>query len=158
LSPCIFLSERYQTLSQSAFPPGGILNLVPEFVIGAAFMIPASHNWDEKNSSVTGPTCKKCTKSCVNGALYIDSFDRFKCYGMLLENVEEFSSVGYANVCGKCLVGIPCSHINHVAKKSSQKRRKPSHNPELHKPDLFGTEWISGTTFTGNAFLKKQKV
>lgn len=65
-------------------------------------------------------TCKKCTERCVNGALYEESFDRFQCYGMLLENVEELSSIGYADVCGKCLVGIPCSHINPVAKKSNK--------------------------------------
>lgn len=62
-------------------------------------------------------TCKKCTQRCVNGALGPASFDRFKCYEMLLENVEELRSVGYADVCGKCLVALPCSHMNPVQRK-----------------------------------------
>ncbi len=62
-------------------------------------------------------SCKKCTQKCVNEALYEGSFDRFKCYEMLLENVEEHTSVGYADVCGKCLVAVPCSHSNPVKLK-----------------------------------------
>lgn len=64
-------------------------------------------------------SCKKCVKRCVNDALHEDSFDRFKCYDMLLENVEKLKSIGYADVCGKCLVGVPCSHMNPVAMKKS---------------------------------------
>lgn len=45
------------------------------------------------------------------------SFDRFRCYDMLLKNVERHSEVGYADVCGKCLVAVPCSHTNPVAGK-----------------------------------------
>ncbi|SMC97997.1 Epoxyqueuosine reductase QueG (queuosine biosynthesis) [Desulfocicer vacuolatum DSM 3385] len=62
-------------------------------------------------------TCKKCVKECVNEALFVTSFDRFKCYEMLLENVENSRAIGYADVCGKCLVGTPCSHMNPVANK-----------------------------------------
>jgi epoxyqueuosine reductase QueG len=62
-------------------------------------------------------SCKKCTQKCVNEALYEGAFDRFKCYEMLLENVEEHKSVGYADVCGKCLVAVPCSHSNPVKLK-----------------------------------------
>ena len=62
-------------------------------------------------------SCKKCVKRCVNDALHEDSFNRFKCYDMLLENVETLKEIGYADVCGKCLVGVPCSHINPVANK-----------------------------------------
>lgn len=62
-------------------------------------------------------SCKKCVRKCVNKALFEDSFDRFKCYDQLLENVEEHKSVGYADVCGKCLAAVPCSHINPVKMK-----------------------------------------
>jgi len=62
-------------------------------------------------------TCKKCTERCVNEALFVDTFDRFKCYEMLLKNVENSRAIGYADVCGKCLVGTPCSHMNPVARK-----------------------------------------
>lgn len=64
-------------------------------------------------------SCRKCVKRCVNDALHEDSFDRFQCYDMLLENVERLKEIGYADVCGKCLVGVPCSHINPVSKKIS---------------------------------------
>lgn len=62
-------------------------------------------------------SCLKCVKRCVNDALHEESFNRFICYDMLLENVEKLKGIGYADVCGKCLVGVPCSHINPVAKK-----------------------------------------
>lgn len=62
-------------------------------------------------------SCQKCTQSCVNQALHPDAFDRFKCYEMLLKNAAAHRSIGYADVCGKCLVGIPCSHMNPVKRK-----------------------------------------
>lgn len=61
--------------------------------------------------------CKKCVSKCVNEALFEDSFDRFTCYDQILKNVEEHKSVGYADVCGKCLAAVPCSHINPVKMK-----------------------------------------
>ena len=67
-------------------------------------------------------SCKKCVSKCVNEALFEDSFDRFKCYDQLLENVEEHKSVGYADVCGKCLAAVPCSHINPVKMKLKIKK------------------------------------
>lgn len=63
-------------------------------------------------------SCKKCVNRCVNDALHESSFDRFKCYDMLLENVEKLKDIGYADVCGKCLVAVPCSHMNPVAMKN----------------------------------------
>jgi len=69
-------------------------------------------------------SCKKCVSKCVNEALFEDSFDRFRCYDQLLENVEEHKSVGYADVCGKCLAAVPCSHINPVKMKLKAKKAK----------------------------------
>ncbi len=69
-------------------------------------------------------TCKMCAGRCVNEALFEDSFDRFKCYDMLLKNVDEHSSIGYADVCGKCLVAVPCSHTDPVMKKLKAKKEK----------------------------------
>lgn len=66
-------------------------------------------------------SCKKCVRKCVNEALFEDSFDRFRCYDQLLKNVEEHKAVGYADVCGKCLAAVPCSHINPVALKLKAK-------------------------------------
>jgi len=69
-------------------------------------------------------SCKKCVRKCVNEALFEDSFDRFRCYDQLLKNVEEHKSVGYADVCGKCLAAVPCSHINPVKIKLKAKKCK----------------------------------
>ena len=61
-------------------------------------------------------TCGVCVKRCVNDALKTDSFDRFACYEMCLENERQNRNLGYADVCGKCLVGLPCSERNPVNK------------------------------------------
>lgn len=63
-----------------------------------------------KNSGI----CKKCVQRCVNDALKIDSFDRHKCYEMCLYNAEVHRDIGLADVCGKCLVNVPCSFRDPV--------------------------------------------
>ena len=67
-------------------------------------------------------SCQKCAHKCVNGALTAQSFDRFKCYEMLLKNVKKHRSIGYVDACGKCLVGLPCSYINPVKSKFHVKK------------------------------------
>lgn len=69
-------------------------------------------------------TCKKCVRKCVNDALFEDSFDRFKCYAQLLTNVEAYKDLGYADVCGKCLAAVPCSHANPVKLKQKAQKRE----------------------------------
>jgi len=55
-------------------------------------------------------SCGRCAKKCVNHALAIDSLDKHKCYEMCLINADRLSDlVSIADVCGKCLVGVPCS-------------------------------------------------
>ena len=61
--------------------------------------------------------CKKCVQRCVNNALKVDSFDRHKCYEMCLCNADVHSDMGLADVCGKCLVNIPCSFVDPVKTK-----------------------------------------
>ena len=61
-------------------------------------------------------SCIKCVERCVNDALFVDRFDRHKCHEMCLRNEELFQFLGRAGVCGKCLVGVPCSSINPVSK------------------------------------------
>lgn len=58
--------------------------------------------------------CKKCIDRCVNDALKVDSFDRHKCYEMCLYNDKFHSDMGLVDVCGKCLVGVPCATSNPV--------------------------------------------
>ena len=63
-----------------------------------------------KNSGI----CKKCVSRCVNDALHIDGFDRHKCYEMCLYNDSAHADLGLCDVCGKCLVNVPCSMKNPV--------------------------------------------
>lgn len=49
--------------------------------------------------------CAKCVSRCETGALTKDGFDRFKCLEMCLQNQDIFG----ADVCGKCIVDLPCS-------------------------------------------------
>lgn len=56
--------------------------------------------------------CKKCVDRCVNNALKVDSFNRHRCYEMCLYNADVHSEIGLSDVCGKCLVNIPCSTTN----------------------------------------------
>ncbi len=51
-------------------------------------------------------TCKACVKKCPTGALTENGFDRFLCYTMCLENKKKYD---HADVCGKCVVGLPCT-------------------------------------------------
>lgn len=66
-------------------------------------------------------SCEKCVGRCVNESLEAQGFDRFKCYAQLMKNVEEYANLGYADVCGKCLAAVPCSHIDPVAAKKRAK-------------------------------------
>lgn len=59
-------------------------------------------------------SCKKCVKRCVNDVLTDESFNRQKCYEMCLHNAEIYKDIGLNDVCGKCLVGVPCSFENPV--------------------------------------------
>jgi epoxyqueuosine reductase QueG len=55
-------------------------------------------------------SCGRCAKKCVNSSLTIDSLDKHKCYEMCLINADRLSDLeSIADVCGKCLVGVPCS-------------------------------------------------
>ncbi len=59
-------------------------------------------------------TCKKCVKRCVNASLTVESYNRHLCYEMCLENAKIHADLGLADVCGKCLVNVPCSYKNPV--------------------------------------------
>ena len=68
-------------------------------------------------------TCGVCTRHCSSGALTCDGYDRKKCFAVLLKNAEVYTDFGssYTNedgtgsnstgseVCGKCVVHIPCA-------------------------------------------------
>ncbi|MDR2048100.1 MAG: hypothetical protein LBP69_01460 [Treponema sp.] len=56
--------------------------------------------------------CGRCRKKCEAGAYPAAApggFDRGACYAKCLENAERHKSLGFADVCGKCLAALPCS-------------------------------------------------
>ena len=59
-----------------------------------------------------GGGCGKCVDRCVNGALTREGFDRHRCEAMCRENADRLAELGLADVCGKCLVSLPCSFTN----------------------------------------------
>ena len=60
-------------------------------------------------------SCKVCVKRCVNGSLQEESYDRYTCYELCLENVDHHKDLDLADVCGKCCVDLPCSTQNPVS-------------------------------------------
>lgn len=65
-------------------------------------------------------SCKICINKCPNGALTVESYNRHKCYELLLENADIYEEEGLADVCGKCTSVVPCSFMNPVAKLASK--------------------------------------
>jgi epoxyqueuosine reductase QueG len=63
----------------------------------------------EKCLNKINGSCGICQKKCIVNAYENNNYDRHKCYKQCLENVEFHKNMGYADICGKCLVGLPCS-------------------------------------------------
>ena len=63
----------------------------------------------EKCLNKINGTCGICQRKCIVNAYGNSKFNRHKCYEQCLKNVEYYKHIGYADVCGKCLVGLPCS-------------------------------------------------
>jgi epoxyqueuosine reductase QueG len=67
---------------------------------------------EEKCLNKINGSCGLCQKKCEAGAYPADAaggFDRRACYAKCLENAELHKSLGFADVCGKCVAGLPCS-------------------------------------------------
>ncbi|MCX7861410.1 MAG: hypothetical protein N2449_00240 [Bacteroidales bacterium] len=54
-------------------------------------------------------SCTQCMSRCVTGSLSLENFNRHLCYNQCLTNKEKYLYLGIADVCGKCMVGVPCS-------------------------------------------------
>jgi len=56
-------------------------------------------------------SCGVCQKRCpVKAYGESGNFDRQNCYQLCLKNAELYQqTIGFADVCGKCMVGLPCS-------------------------------------------------
>ncbi len=55
-------------------------------------------------------SCGICIPACpVNALDSMGNYDNKKCLLVTLENAEHHKNIGYADVCGKCMAGMPCS-------------------------------------------------
>ncbi len=59
-------------------------------------------------------SCTACVKNCKFDALFIERYDRQKCYSICLKNADFHKNIGFADVCGKCCCITPCSLKNPV--------------------------------------------
>jgi epoxyqueuosine reductase QueG len=63
----------------------------------------------EKCLNKLNGSCGICQKKCVANAYDNNNYDRHRCYKQCLKNAEYHKNIGYVDICGKCLVGLPCS-------------------------------------------------
>jgi epoxyqueuosine reductase QueG len=89
VTSCAFLPEEY---APSASAPERCL-----------------HKLRRANGNAGGDACRLCHRRCPAGAYEGGRFDRRRCYARCLENARLYERLGYADVCGKCLTGLPCS-------------------------------------------------
>jgi len=66
-------------------------------------------NVKEKCLNKINGTCGVCQKKCIFNAYQNNNFNRNICYEQCLKNDEYHKAEGLSSVCGKCLVGLPCS-------------------------------------------------
>jgi len=70
---------------------------------------------DEKCLYKKNGSCGLCHKKCPSNAYNKEGvFDRHACYKLCLVNAEIYKNYGIADICGKCLVGLPCSSKSPV--------------------------------------------
>ena len=86
---------------------GGVPVCSPEFSFSDDIFAAGERCLNKLNGS-----CGVCRKKCVADAYSETGFDRHKCYKQCLRNADYLKESGLASpadVCGKCLVGLPCS-------------------------------------------------
>jgi len=77
------------------------------------FKLPPTPRSDRENCLYKyNGLCRKCVDRCVASALTETTFNRFNCHEMCLTNASIFKDLGIVDVCGKCLVNLPCSFMN----------------------------------------------
>jgi epoxyqueuosine reductase QueG len=94
-------------------------------VITTAEILPSIRKEAEYCLYYFNKSCKKCIDRCSFNALFLESFNRYKCYSVLLENGKRYEDLGLIDTCGKCACDIPCSLENPVNRIDSNaiKRR-----------------------------------
>jgi epoxyqueuosine reductase QueG len=74
-------------------------------------------------------SCTACIDHCPIGALSEDGFDRQACWALCLENADPAKGTGIADVCGKCVSGVPCAIVDPAARKAAR-AVAPTSRPE----------------------------
>lgn len=87
-------------------------------VVTSAFFEPSSRPAEELCLYRDRETCGVCVRRCKTGALTFDRFDRHRCYAECLRNESHHADKGWADVCGKCAIFVPCSFQSPAAGKS----------------------------------------
>lgn len=76
---------------------------------------------EEKCLYKRNKSCLVCVKRCFSGALNENNYDRFKCYETCMKSFNTYENLygnkdaekgkprGGSQVCGKCVVNLPCS-------------------------------------------------
>jgi len=55
-------------------------------------------------------SCGFCLKKCPVQALDVpDFYDNKSCMAVTYENADKYKAIGFADVCAKCMTGVPCS-------------------------------------------------
>ncbi len=71
-----------------------------------------------------GGECLECVGRCPVGALSREGLDRQRCWERLRWNRRSAGSLAglpeNTHVCGKCVVALPCSHVNPVSRRVGQ--------------------------------------
>lgn len=58
-------------------------------------------------------SCGICLKKCPVSALGVpEKYDNRKCMDVTYENADKYQEIGFADVCAKCMTGVPCSTRN----------------------------------------------
>jgi epoxyqueuosine reductase QueG len=61
---------------------------------------------------LSGGSCGRCVERCVGDALHEDRYDPHACYAQCLRNEGRFPDLPVTDLCGKCMVGVPCSRVD----------------------------------------------
>lgn len=99
---------------------GRLNSIVSDIDIGYDFDMPLK---EELCLYKKNKTCGLCMKKCPTNALTPEQYDRQKCYSVLRKNAEVYKGLGNSyeineedkenfegsEVCGKCVVGMPCT-------------------------------------------------
>ncbi len=81
-------------------------------------MQPSPRDDDEYCLYKRDESCTVCVEKCVNDSLRVSGFNRFSCWQRCLENGELYTDLGSPSVCGKCVVGLPCTYEIPLLKES----------------------------------------